>query len=91
MPCKRCGKCCEYHCPRVSGLDIDLIKMRKGCVKTVVYNGNTYAVIKLKCKYLTKGGCRIYKNRPTACKQFPEDFFKGLWKIVNPECGLLED
>ena len=88
--CKRCGTCCSIYVQVIKGGSDELLKLRKGFKKILEYEGERFAIFRMPCKYITKGGCRIYANRPEACKTFPEPEYMELHKKTIPECGYNE-
>ena len=76
--CQRCGKCCQergevalwrHEFDRLRRLEPNLLK------HTFMRNG--WHLLKMPCvffrkgNFLSKGGCKIYSQRPIACKLYP--------------------
>lgn len=92
-PCFKCGACCAYF--RISFYQGELVGGLGGFVpleNTAKLNDH-FAVMKGsecggRCNALVGeiGGnisCKIYKNRPTPCREFPV-FINGK---INPQCN----
>jgi len=88
MTCKLCGFCCNTMVVKaMTEEDAKIGSFRKNFIKAVRYRGEMYSVFKSECRYLVNGRCRIYRNRPDICKEFPVD--KELWGAINPKCGMI--
>jgi len=72
--CLQCLECCRYvsfSLPLAGDLkiyeefcrvrDLELVAVKKGVV---------YIRVEKHCKYLTVAGCRIYDQRPMACRMY---------------------
>jgi Fe-S-cluster containining protein len=86
--CKRCGQCCRS--PRLYKADIERIKKagykEKDFIYTDNFNNNYIKDKKDWCMFLIKGKkakCKIYKERPKICRQYPSG-------LVNGSCKPLE-
>jgi len=80
MKCKRCGECCRYinvEIPKDYNIDLLFLAARK--IKIIRTKSGLILSIPSICPHLTENNlCRIYDNRPQACRRFPletnEDF-----------------
>ena len=71
--CIACQACCKvFYIPVKTDSWFyegkKLYEMR-GC-KIANYKGNKVVIVPLRCSQLTPQGCRIYSNRPQACKDY---------------------
>jgi len=74
--CKQCGKCCSP--PRLYKLDIERIEKagHKDFTYTDNLNNNYLKDKKGWCMFLqkkNKSSCKIYKDRPKICRQYPSE------------------
>jgi len=82
--CKRCGECCRS--PRLSKTDIKGIKKGGYNEEEFVENfpmGNYIKENKGWCIFLVKekkAFCKIYKARPSICRQYPSELINGSCK-----------
>ncbi len=71
--CQRCGKCCKEGVG-VALWPHEFYRLTKRIPKPVyshiVMIGNWHA-LKLPCVFYKKKKCRIYDNRPIACRMYP--------------------
>lgn len=86
--CQRCGKCCQ------EGVGVALWahefqrlkKMMGGKIyKHITTIGDWYA-LKLPCVFYKKGKCKIYDNRPIACRMYPLGVHPDGSTKVSPNC-----
>lgn len=90
MTCHGCGECCRTMIVPAELYNVQILSLRENFEKIVYCEGKEFIVLKSVCKFLTPDRkCRIYRNRPIACKMFPIEEVKPLWKEIYPDCGLL--
>ena len=93
--CVHCGRCCStYDIPVTFE---DELRLRK--FGSVFRKGKVGLYLKKKkgtCVFWRKGRCKIYDERPTACKLYPfyvkkwgkeEARFNGYYVYVDSKCG----
>ncbi|MEK6725105.1 MAG: YkgJ family cysteine cluster protein [Deltaproteobacteria bacterium] len=69
--CIACGACCMWNPPSLHGCDAEIPVRDK--ILDEDENGSPIFIMRYndgKCPYLSKGGCRIYDDRPDACRIF---------------------
>ena len=85
--CKQCGKCCRTFVTS-EAYDLETLRLKTGYLGQVKYKEEIYHIFDLPCIYLGRDNkCKIYDERPEACKKFPGPAFSDFWKIVHPNCG----
>lgn len=85
MPCVKCGWCCKNFLVFYNnhpGLE-EFMEMRG--FKKVWGDEKVIFKVKLRCKNYD-GGCKIYEDRPEACRVYPENL-GGLKRYLGPRCG----
>jgi len=92
MTCTTCGKCCKTLVIPATGYDEETIAMKKGYAGKVKFRGESYHVFDIPCLYLGDDNkCKIYADRPEMCKIFPGHGYQNFWRMINPDCGMLDD
>lgn len=99
--CRRCGRCCsEIRNLALFEWEAERLAKRKAKIKPAIIAkvGNIRMILqwglesrKGKCPFLTKKGCRIYKDRPLVCRAFPFNN-SGSWQtsgILSEVCSSL--
>lgn len=91
--CKKCGWCCKHSDSIVVRPDeISKIGSKENLQPFAVAGQEEAYSIILPCSYQKEdNSCRIYKNRPDACKVFPIGFRNGRATVQRSiHCGFIE-
>jgi len=91
LNCLDCGNCCKSLGPRLTGADIrrvsDALKMRSSEFTKKylrVDEDNDYVFKSMPCPFLnTDNYCRIYENRPRACREYPHTDRRRMQQILD--------
>jgi Fe-S-cluster containining protein len=69
--CRKCQWCCKYvFLPLAEGPNyIPFYRDVRG-MEIKFHKFKPWLIVNDPCQHLTKEGCKIYKNRPDACKNF---------------------
>lgn len=92
--CQRCGKCCiegigvallPNEVRKLKGIIPFVPGMSWSKFRDFTFTLNNHRLLKLPCALYDReaGECRIYKDRPLACRLFP---FRGIDNSVSNNC-----
>jgi Fe-S-cluster containining protein len=69
--CRKCRWCCEWvFIPLAEGVDYIAFYRDVRGLEIKFRNFKPWLIIHAPCQHLREWGCSIYKNRPSACKDF---------------------
>jgi len=96
--CLECGNCCKSLGPRITDADIrrisSALKMKPSELTTaylILDEDNDYVFKTMPCPFLdTDNYCKIYENRPRACRDYPHTDRRRMQQILNITVKNLE-
>jgi uncharacterized protein len=91
IDCLSCANCCRSLGPRITGKDIERLSRHLKSKPSVLIHSylridedGDYVFKEMPCPFLESDNkCRVYENRPKACREYPHTDRKKIHQILD--------